>query len=227
MSIKLIVFDMAGTTVKDDNDVTVAFQTAIAAYGYPVAAEVINPLMGYEKKTAIRKMLDTYEADKSKITTELVDNIHHKFVELMISHYQHTPKLIALPHAEDTMATLRSKGIKIGINTGFSRVIADTIINRLQWREKALFDYLIGSDEVPEGRPDPTMIFSMMKQAGITDAQEVAKVGDTEVDVREGHNAGCRYVIGVTTGTFSRAALEPYNPTHIVDDIAEVLQIVS
>lgn len=227
MPIKLVIFDMAGTTVKDDNDVTIAFQTAIAAYGYQIDAEVINPLMGYEKKTAIRKMLDKYEPDPAKITAELVANIHHKFVELMVGHYQHTPNLVALPHAEETMAGLHSMGLKIGINTGFSRVIADTIVNRLHWREKHLFDYFICSDEVPSGRPDPAMIVSMMQQAGITDALEVAKVGDTEVDIREGQNAGCGLVIGVTTGAFSRAELEPYHPTHIIDDIAEVLQIVS
>ncbi|OKS87503.1 HAD-IA family hydrolase [Mucilaginibacter polytrichastri] len=227
MPIKLVVFDMAGTTVKDDNDVTAAFQSAIAAYGYQIPAEIINPLMGYEKKTAITKMLNIYEADHTRITTVLIDSIHHKFVELMISHYLQTPKLTALPHAEETMAALRSKGVKIGINTGFSRVIADTIIARLQWREKGLFDYLIGSDEVPAGRPDPAMIFNMMQLAGITDAQEVAKVGDTEVDIREGQNAGCRYVIGVTTGTFSRETLQPYAPTHIIDDIAEVINIIN
>ena len=65
-----------------------------------------------------------------------------------------------------------------------------------------------------------------MNEAGITDPQEVAKVGDTEVDVREGQNVGCKYVIGVTTGIFTREELEEYNPTHIIDNIAEVLDII-
>ncbi|HEY0244604.1 MAG TPA: HAD hydrolase-like protein, partial [Mucilaginibacter sp.] len=49
---------------------------------------------------------------------------------------------------------------------------------------------------------------------------------DTEVDVREGQNAGCKYIIGVTTGSFTRQELEPYNPTHIIDDIAHVTDII-
>lgn len=227
MPIKLVVFDMAGTTVKDKNDVTHTFQAALARYGYEVPAEVINPLMGYEKKVAIEKMLRHYEQDETKITTELINNIHREFISLMISHYEQADELIALPHAEEVMAGLRSNGIKVGINTGFSKVIANTIIKRMQWREKALFDYLVCSDEVEFGRPDPAMINRMMEEAGITDAQEVAKVGDTEVDIREGQNAGCKCIIGVTTGAFTRAELEPYNPTHIIDDIADVVNIIN
>ncbi len=70
------------------------------------------------------------------------------------------------------------------------------------------------------------MIQKMMLDGGIERPAEVAKVGDTEVDVREGQNAGCKYVIGVTTGVFTREELEAYNPTHIIDDIAQVIDIV-
>jgi phosphonatase-like hydrolase len=227
MSIKLVVFDMAGTTVKDENKVTDTFRLALEKYGYNIAPAAINPLMGYEKRIAITKMLHLHEQDTIKITPELIDNIHKAFVSLMISYYQKAPVLEALSNAEATMAALHSAGINIGINTGFSKDIAETIVERLQWREKGIFDYLIGSDEVKNGRPDPAMIHQLMEFAGVTDAQEVAKVGDTEVDIREGQNAGCKYVIAVTTGAFTREELEPYHPTHIVDDIAEVINIIN
>jgi phosphonatase-like hydrolase len=227
MSIKLVVFDMAGTTVKDENKVTDTFRSALEKYGYNIAPEAINPLMGYEKRIAITKMLHMHEQDATKITPELISNIHKEFVSLMISYYQRAPVLEALPHAEATMSALRSAGIKIGINTGFSKDIAETIVKRLKWREKGIFDYLIGSDEVENGRPDPAMINQLMKLAGITEPTEVAKVGDTEVDIREGQNVGCKYVIAVTTGAFTRNELEPYHPTHIIDDIAEVINIIN
>jgi phosphonatase-like hydrolase len=183
--------------------------------------------MGYEKRIAITKMLHLHEKDTAKITSELISNIHKEFVSLMIGYYQRAPVLEALPHAEATMFALRSAGIKIGINTGFSKDIAETIVKRLKWREKGIFDYLIGSDEVENGRPHPAMINQLMKLAGITEPTEVAKVGDTEVDIREGQNVGCKYVIAVTTGAFTREELEPYHPTHIIDDIAEVINIIN
>jgi phosphonatase-like hydrolase len=227
MSIKLVVFDIAGTTVKDNHDVSKAFQAALKKYNYEISLEMINPLMGYEKNQAITQMLHLHEKDESKITAALVDNIHREFVHQMINYYQFAPGIEPLPNVEETFAILHQSGIQVGINTGFSRDIAETIINRLQWREKGLIDHLVGSDEVELGRPHPFMIRKMMHEAGITDPLEVAKVGDTEVDMREGQNTGCRYVIGVTTGIFTREELESYHPTHIIDDISQVIEIIS
>jgi len=226
MSVKLVVFDMAGTTVKDDDNVSKAFQFALKQYGYEIPLELINPIMGYEKTEAITKMLVSHEPDKYKITKELITNIHKAFVTLMLHFYQSDDKIEALPQAEETMAALRAMGIQVGINTGFSRDIAEAIVSRLQWREKNLINYLVGSDEVEKGRPYPFMIQKMMKEGGITDPLEVVKVGDTEVDIHEGQQAGCKFVIGVTTGSFTRAGLEEYHPTHIVDDIAAILDII-
>lgn len=226
MSIKLVVFDMAGTTVKDENKVTQTFKSALHQYGYDVPDHIINPLMGYKKIVAITKMLHLYEADASKITSVLIDQIHETFVRLMIEYYQQADFLEALPNATSTLLALKKTGIQVGINTGFSRDIAEVIIKRLEWREKDIFDYLVCSDEVAEGRPNPGMINRLRQLAGIAEADEVAKVGDTEVDIREGQNAGCKYVIAVTTGAFTRAELEPYHPTHIIDNIADVLGIV-
>jgi phosphonatase-like hydrolase len=172
-------------------------------------------------------MLHLHEIDESKITAELVNNIHREFVKQMIHFYQTEPGIEPLPNVEKTFAALHQMGVQVGINTGFSRDIADTIVNRLQWQEKGLIDYVVGSDEVELGRPHPYMIQKMMYEGGISDPLEVAKVGDTEVDVREGQNTGCKYVIGVTTGIFTREELEAYHPTHIINDIAQVIDIIS
>jgi len=227
MSIKLVVFDIAGTTVKDDHEVSKAFQSALKKYGHEVKLEVIDPLMGYEKTLAIRQMLQLHEPDPQKINPELVKLIHREFVQQMLKLYLFEPNIEPLPNVEETLAALRAQGVQVGINTGFSRDIADTIVTRLKWREKGLIDHLIGSDEVELGRPHPFMIQKVMQDGGITNPLEVAKVGDTEVDVREGQNAGCKYVIGVTTGIFTRKELETYKPTHIIDNIAQVIEIIN
>jgi len=227
MAIKLIVFDIAGTTVKDNYEVSKTFQYAMKKHGYDVELSAINPLMGYEKKLAIGKLLSVCESDISQITPSLIGSIHADFVREMISFYNVSPDVVALPNVEQTFEKLKKQGIQVAINTGFSRDIANSVIDRLQWREKGLIDEVIGSDEVPLGRPEPFMIQKLMENCGITDPAEVVKVGDTEVDVREGQNAECRYVIGITTGIFTREELASYHPTHIIDDVAQVLDIIS
>ncbi|WP_439558004.1 HAD-IA family hydrolase [Dyadobacter sp.] len=223
--IELVVFDMAGTTVRDKNFVGIAFQEAMKSQGYDIDIQDINPLMGYEKPLAIKMMLEKRESDPTRITEELIGRIHTRFVDEMIRFYKTTQELAPLPNVEETFEILRSEGIKIALNTGFSRDIADVIINRLGWADQ--IDLLVASDEVASGRPFPDMINKIIAELNISSAGNVAKVGDTEVDINEGINAGCKYVIGITTGAFTREALLPYNPTHIIDDIADVVKIVS
>lgn len=226
MDIALIVFDIAGTTVKDNNRVGEAFQAALYHFGYQIALEQINPYMGYEKHEAIREILKTNQPDAVLFDDRHIDDIHLSFVDRMIEHYETSDEIESLPYVEETFARLRDMGIRIAVNTGFSRNIADVILNKLGWYERRLIDDVIASDEVPRGRPFPDMIQTLMHNAGITDARLVTKVGDTEVDINEGKNAGCRYVIGVTTGIYSREEMMPYHPTHIIDDIREVADII-
>lgn len=223
MAIRLVVFDIAGTTLKDDHDVTKVFKNSLSKFGYEVPEEQIDPLMGYEKNLAIKRIIEQSQGKEAE--QKLVSAVHQEFVSGMIKFYEEE-ELQVLPNVHETFAALRKEGVKIGINTGFSRDIAQTIIDRLGWEKNEMIDILVASDEVQKGRPEPFMIQSMMRQLRITDPQEIAKVGDTEVDIREGQNARCRYVIGVTTGIFSREELAEYNPTHIVDDVAETLPIV-
>jgi phosphonatase-like hydrolase len=225
MDIALVVFDIAGTTVRDNNKVGEAFQASLEHFGYHIELDQINLYMGYEKNEAIRKILKT-EDDEVLVEDSHIADIHRDFVDRMIRYYETSSEIEPLPNAEETFTRLHEMGIKVAINTGFSRNIADVILKNLGWLERGLVDDMIASDEVERGRPFPDMISKLMQNAGITDAAAVAKVGDTEVDINEGKNAGCRYVIGISTGAYSRADLEPYQPTHIIDDLQDVIGIV-
>jgi phosphonatase-like hydrolase len=224
MKIKLAVFDLAGTTLADDDAVAKAFKSAFAAYGIEISEESINPLMGYKKPLAIRTMLGKLGEESSE---ERMADIHREFEKIMLEHYENSPDVKPMPGAENTLRHLKDKGIRIALNTGFSRSIADTILRRLQWMEKGLVDDYIASDEVEEGRPQPFMIQALMKRAGVDDAKEVIKIGDTEVDINEGRNAGCVMVVAVTTGAFTREQLAPYNPDHIIDDLSQLQSLIN
>ncbi|MBD3750046.1 MAG: HAD-IA family hydrolase [Sphingobacteriales bacterium] len=224
--IKLVVSDLAGTTLKDEGNVASAFQNAMKINGYEIPIHIINPLMGFKKTEAILMMLGEHEPDSSKITNQIIDKIHQDFIEIMISFYESSISITALPDVEETMRQIKANGVKIGINTGFSKEVAEVIVKRLQWREKGLIDLLVGSDEVEKGRPYPYMIQKMMKELGIENRAEIAKIGDTEVDILEGHQAGCAYIIGVTTGAYTRQELEKANPTHIIDSFRELNAIL-
>ena len=223
MPIKLAVFDIAGTTVADGDAIAKAFKNAFEVHGIVITEEDIKPLMGYKKPLAIQIMMEKLG---EKFDEELVTAIYREFEIKMLNHYKYSPDIKPTPGAENILQYLKEKGIKIALNTGFSRSIADAIMSRLQWIEKGLVDDYIASDEVEEGRPQPFMIQTLMKRAGIDDVKEVIKIGDTEVDINEGRNAGCSMVIAVTTGAFTKDQLAPYNPDHIIDDLSQLKALI-
>ena len=225
MNIELVVFDMAGTTIADNGEIAVAFQTALKHFSYDVPKEAINTVMGYKKTKAIKMMLNLYEPSASN-TEELIEEIHTVFLNEMIAHYSGLNEIEILPYAEEIFLFLKSKGIKVALDTGFTKQIAEVIIEKLGWLKNNMIDCMVCSDEVPKGRPYPFMIEKIMQQVCVTDSQKVIKVGDTEVDVNEGLNANCLYSIGITTGAFTRQELSIYKPSFIIDHLKELEKII-
>lgn len=226
-AVELVVFDIAGTTVEDNGEIAIAFQEALQAFGYTVPVATINPLMGYKKTEAIKRILKEHEQKKEKISTEYIQKIHQLFQEKMMEFYSTTDQLNPLPFAEEVFDCLKVRNILVGLDTGFSKEITDIIIHRLGWLKNKKIDYVISSNEVIAGRPFPYMIEELMLKAKINDAKKVIKVGDTEVDVNEGRNAGCLYSIAVTTGAFTKEELALHEPSFIIDDLRELIPIIN
>jgi len=215
-NIELVVFDIAGTTVQDTGQVANAFIDAFGEFNMDIPADTVNQVMGFRKMDAI-KMLVPDESNE-----ELIAQIHEAFTRNMLGLYKSDPGLKPLPYATEIFQQLKQQGIKIALNTGFTRVVTDAILKRLQWTTPEVIDIVICSDEVLEGRPQPYMIQHIMQQLQVTDSKAVVKVGDTKVDVEEGRNAGCGLVVSVTTGAYTRTELELYKPDHIIDSLAEL-----
>ena len=228
MPVKLVVFDMAGTTVTDKNFVATAFQKAFKEKDIDISSEEINPLMGYEKKLAIQMILEKHgiDPDSCRDDYEMINEIYNDFIEEMVDFYESSPEVKPAPGAEELFQRLKERSITVALNTGFPKNIADVIVRRFQWNEKGLIDDYIASDEVKKGRPYPFMIEQLMFRAGVDDPLMVAKVGDTAVDVEEGKNVGCSYNIAITTGAYQTAELENSRPTHIVNSLLEIPSII-
>jgi phosphonatase-like hydrolase len=217
--IELVVFDMAGTTIHDGDAVSSSFVAALAAVGVEADPARVNAVMGLPKPEAIRLLLAA--AGRSPTDGE-VAAIHEDFARRMRAYYVTDPAVREIPGAAAAFAVLRRADIKVALNTGFSRAIADVVLARLGWRAPAVIDADVTSDEVPRGRPHPDMIRSLMARLGVREASRVAKVGDTRADLEEGANTGCGLVIGVTSGSFTRAQLQACPHTHIVGSVADV-----
>lgn len=227
MTICLVVFDMAGTTVKDNDDVSKALIAAFAQVGIPIGLTETNPVMGYPKPVAVHQLLQDHWPDATQVTPELVDKVHSLYLQAMIRFYQTDPDVQEATGAAETFAALKQQGIRVALDTGFDRATADVLLQRLGWLEQGLVDASVTSDEVANGRPHPDMIFEAMRRTGVDQVSQVAKVGDTPSDLQQGSRAGCRYVIGVTRGSHSAEALAKEPHTHLIEYLPQLLAILT
>ncbi|SEW30732.1 phosphonatase-like hydrolase [Chitinophaga arvensicola] len=224
MEIALVVFDIAGTTLHDESNVAKVLQQTIQWAGVSVTLEQVNEVMGYAKPYAIRYLLQQQKDSRYSDET-FIQELHARFVTDMKAHYANHPAIREKEGVSAVFAALKAKGIKIALDTGFDRAITNVILERVGWKQQGLIDAVATSDQVAFGRPYPYMIYRIMEELEIRSIQSVAKVGDTISDLEEGTNAGCRYVIGVTTGAYTREELEKGPHTHLVASLDELLSI--
>ncbi|HQQ96849.1 MAG TPA: HAD-IA family hydrolase [Cyclobacteriaceae bacterium] len=219
----LIVFDLAGTTVEDRRDVHRTLRHALAQFGVSISMAEANAVMGIPKPVAIEQLLKAnFHPD---ITPELIGEIHETFVKEMIKFYREDHTVQEKKGAWETFQRLKLAGIKIAVDTGFDRQITNPLLERMGWMP-ALVDFSVTSDEVKQGRPHPDLIFRAMELAGVKDASSVMKVGDTVSDIEEGKSAGCGWVVGITSGAFTRTELAAHEPTHLIHELKELLVLL-
>src|SRR5205085_449020 len=117
---------------------------------------------------------------------QLVTRLHDDFLRRMISFYRTDGEVAPTDGAEEVFSELRRAGVRVGLDTGFSRDIVDVILQRLGWTGTRVIDFSVASDEVAHGRPAPDLILESMRRAGVVSPQQVAKAGDTPADLLEG-----------------------------------------
>jgi len=223
MDHRLVVFDIAGTTVTDNDNVAQAFQGAFRAHGVEFSLAEVNPLMGFRKTEAIAELL---KARGMSADEAFVDAVHAAFIDAMIRFYTESEAVGAMAGAEGAFAHLQGMGFRVALNSGFPAVIVEAIVDRFGWCRRGLVDEHIASDQVERGRPFPFMITELMRRFGISDPRSVVKVGDTPVDIQEGRMAGCGLVVGVTTGSFGRGALASFSPDHVIESLDELKSLI-
>lgn len=215
MTPRLVVFDLAGTTIEDDGQVPAAFTVALAAHGISATPEQINRVRGASKRQAVLRFVPEgpRQADEAEA-------IYARFREELAHRYA-TGGVRPIAGAIDVFQYLRHRGVKVALTTGFDRDTTTLLLSALGWLQDTA-DAIVCGDDVAHGRPAPDLIFRAMADAGISDTAQVATVGDTTLDLEAGASAGVGWNIGVLSGAHRREALELAPHTHIIDSVADL-----
>ena len=207
--VELVIFDMAGTTVRDAGQVTDAFTAALYGHGMEVTPEQLRAVRGSSKREAVRRFVQEEGA---------AETVYKSFRERLAGLYR-TKGVEAVAGAEETFRWLRRRGVRVALNTGFDRDITRLLLSALGW-DDGVVDAVVCGDDVARGRPAPDLILRAIAEAGATDPRRVANVGDTALDLQAGHNAGVRWNVGVLSGAHDRQLLEQSPHTHLLESVA-------
>lgn len=220
--VRMIVFDMAGTTIDEDNVVYKTLRQAIHDHGFSFSLEqVLAEGAGKEKEQAVRSILKINQVVDPVLTRE----IYQHFLILLKEAYR-SLEVQPQPHAQELFGLLKEKKIWVVLNTGYNAETAMGLLEKLRWEQGKDYDGLVTASEVEKTRPDPDMILLAMQKFGIDDPKQVIKVGDSFIDILEGRNAGCLFSIGITTGAHDFRQLQLAHPDYIIGDLLELIPII-
>ena len=208
---RLVVFDLAGTTLQDDGSVAAIFQRVLAEQGLTSTQEDIAQVRGASKREAFRRLTGDPEQAKG---------LFEAFVASIHRHFAATPPR-EVPGAAATFAWLRDQGIQVALNTGFERELVAALLEALGW-ERGSFAAIVCGDDVEAGRPSPAMILEAMRRAGVLDPAAVMAVGDTVLDLQAGTAACAGWVVGVTSGAHSHERLMQAPHTHLIGTVVDI-----
>ena len=195
--IKCAVLDWSGT-LADAYVIApaVVFVEVFKSQGVEISMEEARGPMGLRKDIHIKKLTEdpviAARWEKIKGTPPTQADVDAMFEEFVPAQLACLPKYTALlPGIKEVCDGLQADGIKIGVSTGFTRVMVDVLLKDVI-AQGVTPDATVAGDEVVNGaRPSPHMVFKNLDLLGIDDVKSVVKCDDTVSGIGEAMNAGC------------------------------------
>lgn len=251
--IKAVVLDWAGTMIDHGSRApVVALARVFEQFGVPISEAEARAGMGRAKRDhirgilAMRRVADAWQLARGEIPSEAdVTALHDALEPVMRMATRDCGALI--PGAAELAAKLRSSGIRIGSNTGYTRTMMADILP-LAAEQGYVPDTVVCAGETAEGRPSPLMLWKALIELDAWPAFACVKVDDAAVGIAEG-KAACTWTVGVAAsgngiglsleelqalsaqerkGKVATAAadLEAAGADYIVDSVADVWPVL-
>lgn len=131
------------------------------------------------------------------------------------------------PGVNEVFEYLKEKKIQASLLTTKAQDQADTIadyFNLIGSIEMPGLNYIMGRRDGIAHKPSPEPLLMICDELNITPAETMI-VGDTELDIRCGKNAGAK-TCGVLYGYRTREQIEKEKPDHIINELKDLLMII-
>ena len=214
MSYKAVLFDMDGTLLDTLEDLCDSTNHALAQMGYPLRGiEEIRRFIGNGAEKQIRRAVPEGTSEGKIMETLAAFRAYYQ------DHCQIKTKVY--DGLLDVLSELKEKSVKMAVVSNKP----DAAVKKLS-REYFgdRLDYAIGPSDGVRCKPYPDMAEEALKALGV-EKKDAVFVGDSEVDVQTGLNAGLD-VIAVSWGFRSREVVIEAGAKMIADDASELEKLI-
>lgn len=207
--IKTILFDIDGTLLNTTELIYQAFEHSLKTNGHEV-------LSRKQMSSTIGKSLeDCYLDFAPDGDINLLSKTHDEF-QLKNPHLAEV-----FPDTIRTLEKLKSLGFKMAGIT--NRWKSSGVLSIKYTGLDKYLKFVLYRDDVKKLKPDPEPIFRALGMLDIK-KDEAVMVGDSEIDVECGKNAGVK-TVGVTYG-FGGEHIRNFSPDFVIDNISELPEIL-
>lgn len=118
--------------------------------------------------------------------------------------------------------TLKARGVKLGVLSNKPHKQTVKVVEEIFG--EGVFDFAQGQMDTVPKKPDPTGVFRLLEKMDVK-KEECLYIGDSEVDVRTGHNAGVK-TVSVLWGFRTKDVLIATGAVDMIDRPEELLQFI-
>lgn len=179
--IKGIIFDLDGTLLNTIDDIADSVNAVLERHGFPThTVEEYKMFVGSGAKILIERALG------NNTDNELFKTVFDEYIEYYGKHRE--DKTAPYAGVPEMLGKLKGK-YRLGVLS--NKPHADTVPMVAAHFGDGLFDLVYGQRDGIPRKPDPTVVYGMINDMGLT-VDEVMYVGDSENDILTANNAGCR-----------------------------------
>lgn len=213
LNIKHICFDLDGTLIKSDRTI----------YKATLKTLELLDIKGELSEDKFMKMIGIHFNDIFRNFNIDVPDFQ-KFIGIYkMLYFNFIDESKIYPSVEETLSFLSNgKGLKISLLTTKGQDQAEKIINHFEFSK--YFDFIMGRREGIAHKPSAEPMLFICDELKL-DAKNTMIVGDTEMDVLCGKNAGT-ITCGVTYGYRTEENLRENNPDYLVNDFGELKKLI-
>lgn len=214
---QLVIFDLDGTLLDTIGDLAAAVNQALDATGFPThPRDAYRFMVGSGIMALFERALPQNERSERNI---------HLIREHFLPYYDKHNADLTTPYAgiPQLLAELTQRGVKVAVASNKYQSATEKLV--AQYFPTTPFCAVLGQREGVAVKPSPTIVWDVMRIAGVGQADEVLYVGDSDVDMLTAHNAGVS-AVGVSWGFRPREELAAHSPIAIVDAPSEILALL-